>query len=484
MTAVYLQILIHAMNNSLLPNVDPGSIAWTGPPPEIVTVQSLLYASLATSLFAAFLAMLGKQWVNRYLRNHGGSAAEKSRDRQLKLDGFEKWYFYLAIESLPVMLQLALLLLGCALALYLWTISRAVAWVILAFTLFGVTSYTFLTLAAIPYYHCPYQTPPSIVARTVLGYLAHSDTAFAGSLRSLIALLPSVKNLGPLLIALRSGTRNALKSLGCIPAVEAEHIPLAVVMASPTPIFEDLSINLDICEADARCISWVLSSNTDPDVIFSTVRFAADMIWYPKIAGVVSPHILANLFFDCFLDGQVIPSKLEHATSIGMALASVLSVQLSMEPGSESLKELCKQIISDIRKDSTSPSTFQLILGVLRFVAKPFTRNEPLIFWEHSESVPDRLSPMHELWLSRVILQTVWRWRHVKGPAGVLVRTIAYRKRVPVEESITGWDSFCPPFTADENQIPVILRTNHFLIMAISLGLQVDIRDLYPPNDK
>jgi hypothetical protein len=35
----------------------------TGPPPEITIVQSLLYAGLATPLFAAFLAMLGKQWV-------------------------------------------------------------------------------------------------------------------------------------------------------------------------------------------------------------------------------------------------------------------------------------------------------------------------------------------------------------------------------------------------------------------------------------
>ena len=160
MTAAYMRILIHTMNSSLFPDADPTSATWTGPPPVIVTVQSLLYASLTTSLFAAFLAMLGKQWVNRYLRNRGGSAADKSRDRQRKLDGFEKWHFHLAIESLPVMLQLALLLLGCALSRYLWTISRTVAGVITAVTLFGVTSYVFLTLAATLYYNCPYQTPP------------------------------------------------------------------------------------------------------------------------------------------------------------------------------------------------------------------------------------------------------------------------------------------------------------------------------------
>ena len=76
---------------------------------------STLYNSRGFT-FAAFLAMFGKQWVNRYLRNRGGSAADKSRDRQRKLDGFEKRYFHLIIESLPVMLQLALLLLGCTLS--------------------------------------------------------------------------------------------------------------------------------------------------------------------------------------------------------------------------------------------------------------------------------------------------------------------------------------------------------------------------------
>jgi len=51
--------LIHAVNDSLFHDVDPGTISWTGPPPEIVNVQSLLYASFATLFFAAFLAMLG-----------------------------------------------------------------------------------------------------------------------------------------------------------------------------------------------------------------------------------------------------------------------------------------------------------------------------------------------------------------------------------------------------------------------------------------
>ena len=87
------------------------------PPFDVVTVQSLLYTSLTISLSAAFLAMLGKQWAT--LRSHGGSAADRSRDKQRKMDEFEKLHFHFAIDSLPLMLRFALLLLGYALSGYL-----------------------------------------------------------------------------------------------------------------------------------------------------------------------------------------------------------------------------------------------------------------------------------------------------------------------------------------------------------------------------
>jgi len=468
------------MNNSLFPEADPNAITWTGPPPEIVTVQCLLYASLATSLFAAFLAMLGKQWVNRYLRNHGGSAGDKSRDRQRKLDGFGKWNFYLAIEGLPVMLQLALLLLGCALSRYLWVISRTVAAVTIAFTLFGITSYLFFTLAATMYYNCPYQTPLSILTRAAFRYLTCSDAAFARSVRSAITSLPSTNNLGRNLKHLRSGVRGALESFRCIPAVvqDAEHIPAAAIVVLPTRIFEAILIDWEACKADARCISWVLHSTTDPDIILSTVRFAADTTWYPEIAGALSPHILADLFFDCLLDGRVIPGKEEHVISIGMALASVLSIQLTMEPKNKGLRDLCERIsdggelvpIWDFGIQSRS--NLALIVTVLKFIAETVPCTPP---WEsrtvwHGGSIPRCLPTTHKLWLSKMILQTFWRWRLVED--------------LPITLPLLPMNHLCERLMADGDQMLVILKTNCFLIMAISLGLQIDVHDLYIPHNK
>jgi len=162
-----------------------------------------------------------------------------------------------------------------------------------------------------------------------------------------------------------------LESFRCIQAVaeEAEHIPLAVVVAPSSRIFEDVFVNWEVCKADTRCVCWVLDTTTDADVIFSTVRFAADMIWYPEIASAISPHILAELFFDCLLDGRVIPSKAEHASTIGMALASVLSTNLSIEPDNKALRELCDRIYKHIKWGSRSEPKFFLALTILRFVA-------------------------------------------------------------------------------------------------------------------
>jgi len=471
MTAAYMRILIHAMNSSLFPDADLDSFTWTGPPPEIVTVQCLLYASLATSLFAAFLAMLGKQWVSRYLRNCGGSAADKSRDRQRKLDGLQKWKFYPAIESLPVMLQFGSLLLGCALSLYLWTISRTVAGIFLAFTLFGVASYIFFSLAATLYYDCPYQTPPSILVRIAIRRLKHSDAAIARSLRSLLSSLPSIKDLRRITSLIRSGVRSVLDRFGCTPtfAEEAEHIPLAVIVESPTRVFEDISINWEVCRVDARCIFWVLESTTDPDVISSTVRFAADMIWYPEIAGALSPHILADLFFDCLSDGWVIRGKSEHAGSIGMALASVLTVHLNMWSEDKGLKELCNRIDSEIKGGPLCEKILALVIKVLKFVVTtPFEQSETPMDWELYSAVPD-LSTTHKLWLSRVVLQTIWRWMHIQNLATVPHLYAIHR--------------VCIGSVADGGETVVIPRTNCFLIMAIILGLRIDIRDLYTPNN-
>ena len=171
-TAALLRVLIHKVDNTTFGDDIPSIPQWTGPPDMIVQVQAMLFASLATSLFSAFFAMLGKQWVNRYASvDMRGSAIERSQNRQRKQDGVVSWYFDHAMESLPLMLQAALLLLGFALSRYLWEINTAVAAVVLSFTSSGVLFFLFIVVAGASSVSCPYQTPGAQILRRFPGVI-------------------------------------------------------------------------------------------------------------------------------------------------------------------------------------------------------------------------------------------------------------------------------------------------------------------------
>ena len=178
-TAALLRVILYNMNKTAFGNDIPTIPQWTGPPRAIVQVQAILYASLATSLFSAFLAVLGKQWLNRYASvDMRGSAIERSQNRQRKLDGIDSWYFDYVMELLPLMLQAALLLLGCALSRYLWEIDTTVASVVLGVTSFGVLFYLFIVITGTVFVSCPYQTPGAHILRHIPDTLRHIGGIF------------------------------------------------------------------------------------------------------------------------------------------------------------------------------------------------------------------------------------------------------------------------------------------------------------------
>ena len=447
--------LFPTVNNSLFPTVDPNSATWTGPPPEIVTVQSILYASLAISLLAAFLAMLGKQWINRYIRNRGGSAAEKSRDRQRKLNGLKNWRFYLVIEAIPVMLQVALLLLGGALTVYIQKISPTVARVILAFTVSGAALYGLFTLVAMLFHNCPYQTLPSILLRNLTRCLAPNDFSFVRLVKSLMAFLAANLCRAP-----------------CAD-VDIEHAHPAATEPSTWNPGKTPGIP-KARKGDVRCISWMLDSATDSDVIFCTARFAADTTLYPEIAHVLSPRVLTNHFLGCLSYGRVIPGRLEHASVIGMALASVLSIQLCAGLGGEDLQRLSDNIHNYANSVTKSEPKLLPGVGILRIVSQTPepVRSGSFQKWDIFSNISDDLPTTDKLCLSRTVLQTVWRWRRIQRPSTTVF-------------DLGAIDLFCKGLLANGGHTLPALKANCFLILAISLGHQVgDINVLFIPNNE
>ena len=331
-TAALLRVLIYKFDNTTFGNDVPTLPQWTGPPSSIVSVQSILFSSLAITLLSAFLAMLGKQWLNRYAAtNMRGSPIERSQDRQRKLDGIVAWYFNHVMESLPVMLQAALLLLGCALSRYLWDINTTVASVILSITASGFLFYLFVLVAAAVSESCPYQTPGSHFLRylwpkvwglilSTPAYIISTRSVIASSLgnfvrksrvvetvtqnaevhnlrRSRSEIVPFVKGVvlkvpvGFVVDAYRFG-RAALLALFAIPIV-------AYRFARRTntgfyDIYSTLKRRLDLraTPPDLRCISWTLRTSLDKPVHLTALNHLGS---FTELTGF-DPGIITDCF--------------------------------------------------------------------------------------------------------------------------------------------------------------------------------------------
>ena len=147
--------------------------------------------------------MLGKRWLNRYLRHTGGSTIERCGDRQRKFDGLKRWPFWVFIESLPIMLQIALFLLTCGLSRHMWSVNTSVARVVISLTVIGFLFYVAIVVAGISSYECPFQTPASIAFR----YLRDSKTT-----QKWLSRLSPAKAMS-LLYAVRRNTLELLASM-------------------------------------------------------------------------------------------------------------------------------------------------------------------------------------------------------------------------------------------------------------------------------
>ena len=330
-TAILLRVLISKVDNSTGDNV-PMPPQWSGPPPSAVHVQAILYASLVISLFCAFLAMLGKQWLNRYASiEMRGSAIQRSQHRQRKFDGTANWRFEFVMESLPLMLQGALFLLGCALSLYLWKVDVTIASVVLGVTMFGVFFYTFIVVAGTASESCPYQTP---LARILRHFSRHIFPLFPSLLHSAAS---SIRN-GSETVTLVTCCWRELKeykwlridcafliTLLLMTPIYAVLLPiyffvLPTVMAYDTCLLalavirkiSDISHNvrvwfrrvrqsdLKVSALDLRCISWMLRVSMDKVVHLSALKLLATMATLMDL----SPALVSSCFdtlIDCFV---------------------------------------------------------------------------------------------------------------------------------------------------------------------------------------
>jgi len=362
-TAALLRVLIYKIDNTTFGDNIPPIPLWSGPPHPTVQVQAILYASLAASLFSAFLAMLGKQWLNRYASiDMRGSAIERSQNRQRKLDGIDAWYFDTLMESLPLMLQFALLLLGCALSLYLWEIHTTVASVVIGVTSVGVAFYALFVVAGTTSVSCPYQTPGAYALRRILPLV-----------RSALGSAFSLSKVTYWVAVWWEGATNEFRR-------SIVHLSVLSAMTLLLPVILLMSLAIDIyflaramvrglvanalgwfhrahgrppqtTVLDLQCISWMLRTSLDKTILLLTLRLLATMIM--------------SASFD--------PDLISACLDILAGCVSNVGGKVAILQGSEELAELsalcCLSTLSHITAVDPATSVFK---GVRRRYIKTF----------------------------------------------------------------------------------------------------------------
>ena len=361
-TAALLRILLYKMDNTTFGNEVPTLPQWTGPPPAIVHVQAILFASLSASLLSAFLAMLGKQWLNRYASTDTrGSAIDRCQNRQRKLDGIVAWYFDSVMESLPLMLQVALLLLGCALSRYLWETSMTVASVVIGVTLFGLLLYLFILVVGTAWESCPYQTPGSHFLR-YMGPTIHSvfrpvASAFGNMLQGskVVALVTAiwdgrssrdqfVFNFVGLLLGVPIFFAVDVYRLGGVVVkvlttllIQSSHLPRRVYLWSGR------SFSQSTGAPDLQCVLWTLQTFPNGPVRLSTLRYLLTSAEFTHLDSALIVEYF-DLFVGCIRISnkkvEVIQRLEQHAIVYARSLLYTLRRLAGTPPGLKVLADL------------------------------------------------------------------------------------------------------------------------------------------------
>ena len=371
--------------------------------------------------------MLGKQWLNRYASiDVRGSAIERSQNRQQKLDGIVTWYFHYVMESLPIMLQFALLLLGCALSRYLWEVNTTVALVVLSVTSFGVASYTFFVVAGAASASCPYQTPGAQIlhhiSSLVLSALPSTctlSTLYSTSSHALSTLYLAISH--SLTIELFIMWWNELKEVWCsiggiawltILILLSPIILLVGLVADAYTLVEiivqwlvanvlkahgwfhqehnwfpqvhdllhrvhgwfqrEYGWDPQTVASDLQCISWMLQTSLDKTIHLFSLRLLATM----KTLANFNPALISACFDvlgSCvsLIDGKVVILQGSEELAVVSALSCLrtLSHLITMDPTPSVFNEMCRWYtktfpIETSFRDLPSYHCFQIIHNI------------------------------------------------------------------------------------------------------------------------
>ncbi|KAF7360767.1 hypothetical protein MVEN_00808700 [Mycena venus] len=301
-TALIFAGLFSAVSSAFIIQIQP----FLTPPFSIiiVAVLSLLYISLFTTLLAALLAVLGKQWVMYYqAAGSRGTIEQRGLERQRKLDGLRKWKFDAVLQAFPLLLQLALLLFSSALSLYLWTVHCSIAAIVLGFTLLGVGCYVFLLASAVLSPDSPFQTPLAPPLLSLMSKTRHT----------LNPLLDRWKLIQSSLASFFKSKPSILPFFSLSPPLRSQQ------EVTPDYYFSQTSV-------EVPAVVWALETSTDPIVVSAAAEMAIGLQWPLDLDFKLLTDRLTEGFGTCVdYDGTLTLRKGmgKRAMNCGMAFGSL-----------------------------------------------------------------------------------------------------------------------------------------------------------------
>ena len=153
---VILNLNVESRNISF----DPLSSSSASPSAAAVTINILWFLALVLSLAAASIGLSAKQWLEDYPVPQWIHAMQQLRIWNLRRQMLEAWFVPQIIESLPLLLQTALLSFLSGISVLLWTLNSLIAGIVLvpiaALFLFTVFTAVVPTLVRPG---CPYKSP-------------------------------------------------------------------------------------------------------------------------------------------------------------------------------------------------------------------------------------------------------------------------------------------------------------------------------------
>lgn len=148
-----------ALANGTSPEMVPRSEMVSGPSSTDFWVNGLWFTSLTLSLCTALLAVLVKQWLHQYMSPTSGTYRDRSLIRQYRYDGLQKWRVMTIVGLLPIVLHITLCFFLVGLVVFLFPLSRPLAYVVASITVIVYGMYFILNILPLAYSQCPYRTP-------------------------------------------------------------------------------------------------------------------------------------------------------------------------------------------------------------------------------------------------------------------------------------------------------------------------------------